>query len=70
MRPYQVRRRNDGRWEAGPQGADRALFVFDSTDDVTAFTQALARRDARKAQPEVDNLESLPSQAHKRRSLR
>jgi len=70
MRPYQIRRRSDGRWEAVPEGAHHALFVFDSSDDVAAFTRALGRRDACKAQPHEDPIDSLPSQWHIRRSMR
>jgi hypothetical protein len=43
MRPYQLRKTIDGRWEAVPQGTGQALFVFDSADDVAAFAKVLGR---------------------------
>ena len=64
MRPYQIRKRSDGRWEALAHGATRALFVFDSAEDVAAFASALGAHGPSAPPPGEDAIsESLPSHA-------
>ena len=43
MKPYHLRRRKDGQWEASPDGAAEALFIFENEDDLALFAKALAK---------------------------
>ena len=48
MKPYEIRRRDDGKVEIVPNGSDSALLVFDSTDELVGFLDTLAKQLGRK----------------------
>jgi len=48
MKPYEIRRRDDGKVEIVPNGSDSALLVFDSPDDLVEFLDTIAKQLGRK----------------------
>lgn len=70
MVPYILRRRQDARWEAVIEGSSKAFMVFDTEEDVTAFLNAMPRREADVKAPPPDfppQLGGIPSAIEKAR---